>query len=157
MMFLAMVCAITIMRRTEWSVYFWLRPNGRAVFHFERRATPMRYLYFSIALGVAACLGCGGASRPEDRMLVGLSKEAPNAAQGPGKEEAGDEKPATEAPRKIIYTAQIELIADDFDKIEQELDQLVKDHEAYVAKSDTHGSPGVPRSGTWTIRVPVKH
>jgi len=121
----------------------------------------MRYLYFLFVVGVAICLGCGGGSQQDRAAWKNAAPaQAPLELDGVMVKEApvgGEKKAIEETPRKIIYTAQIELIADDFDKVEQELDQLVKDHDAYVAKSDIHGSPGVPRSGTWTIRVPVKH
>jgi hypothetical protein len=120
----------------------------------------MRCLYGLFTTGVIICLGCGGASTQQARYpnakkaVEEIEPKAEDGAQAPA---GGEKKAVEETPRKIIYTAQIELIADDFDKVSQELDQLVKDHGAYIAKSDIHGSPGVPRSGTWTIRVPVKH
>jgi hypothetical protein len=46
---------------------------------------------------------------------------------------------------------------DDFDKAEQQLRQLVAGHDGYLANSEIHNQPGVPRSGTWTVRVPTKH
>jgi hypothetical protein len=59
-----------------------------------------------------------------------------------------------ETPRKIIYTATIELLVDDFDKAEAELTLLVRDMKGYVAASDIQGERGMPRSGQWTIRIP---
>ncbi len=60
-------------------------------------------------------------------------------------------------PRKIIYTGQVDLVVEDFDRTEQQLRQLVEEHEGYLANSDIHNQPGVPRSGTWTVRVPTGH
>ena len=123
----------------------------------------MRYLYRYVGIAAAICIGCGPAStsvgRNADGRKAALRTEEPQ--EPADREQAGQagekaQKPADEVARKIIYTAQIELIADDFEKTEQELHQLIQDHDAYVARSDTHGSPGVPRSGTWTIRVPAK-
>jgi hypothetical protein len=61
------------------------------------------------------------------------------------------------APRKIIYTGAVDLIVDDFDKAEQQLRQLVEENQGYLANSEIQNHPGVPRSGTWTVRVPTKH
>src|SRR5262249_27547026 len=69
-------------------------------------------------------------------------------------EEAGAAKRG--APRKIIYTAQAELLVDDFDKAEEELLGLLAEHKGYVAKADAQGTPGTPRTGTWTLRVPAE-
>jgi hypothetical protein len=76
-----------------------------------------------------------------------------------GQKPAGNAAPIAEkpAPRKIIYTGVVDLIVDDFDKAERQLRQLVEDHEGYLANSEIHNHPGVPRSGTWTVRVPTKH
>jgi hypothetical protein len=62
---------------------------------------------------------------------------------------------AAPVARKIIYTANVDLVVDDFDKAVEEVHKLMTAHAAYVARSEVRGSPGVPRSGTWTIRVPV--
>jgi hypothetical protein len=67
-----------------------------------------------------------------------------------------DAQPAESPSRKIIYTATIELIVEDFDLARTELLRLVKEQkEAYISHSDITGTSGAPRSGTWTIRVPV--
>jgi hypothetical protein len=64
--------------------------------------------------------------------------------------------PAEPLPRKIIRTADIKVIVPDFAQTEQELKNLLGAHkDAYVAKAEISGSPGAPRSGQWTIRVPV--
>ena len=60
-------------------------------------------------------------------------------------------------PRKVIYNATVELIAEDLGTTEQELRQLVKRTKGYIAKSELRGTAGTRRSGTWTIRVPVNH
>jgi len=69
----------------------------------------------------------------------------------------GIQKPAEQRPRKIIYTAQVELLVEDLAEGEKELKRLIQEQNAYVAKSEMRGSPGSPRSGSWTIRVPVEH
>jgi len=115
----------------------------------------MRCFFVLLAATLVSSLGCDRADVREVSWNAkkGVDRDEENAAQGAA---PGEQKAVEDAPRKIIYTGQIELIAEDFDKVSQDLEQLVKDYDAYVAKSDMHGSPGAPRSGTWTIRVPVK-
>lgn len=78
------------------------------------------------------------------------------AAAAPGKPAggAGGQLP-TPMPRKVVYNATVELIAEDLGTTEQELRQLVKRVKGYIAKSDLQGTAGTRRSGSWTIRVPV--
>jgi hypothetical protein len=115
----------------------------------------MRCFFVLLAAALVSSLGCDRADVREASWNArkGVDGVDENAAQ---RAAPGEQKALEDAPRKIIYTAQMELIAEDFDKVSQDLDQLVKEYDAYVAKSDMHGSPGAPRSGTWTIRVPVK-
>jgi Domain of unknown function (DUF4349) len=63
--------------------------------------------------------------------------------------------PAEEQARKIIYNARVELVVEEFNKAQEQLTRLVEEAKGYVAKSDTHGAPGSPRSGEWTLRIPV--
>jgi len=62
---------------------------------------------------------------------------------------------AQEVARKIIYTANLDLIVDDLDAATRELEKAVEEVKGYVARSEVRGTPGSPRQGTWTIRVPV--
>jgi hypothetical protein len=71
---------------------------------------------------------------------------APAAA--PAKKEAG--------ARKIVYTAQEDLIAEDFDQARAGLEKLIGEYDAYVASSEVTGEPGEPRHGVWTLRVPAE-
>jgi hypothetical protein len=59
------------------------------------------------------------------------------------------------ATRKIIYTANVELVVEDFDSSQKALLQLVEENKGYTASSEVRGSPGNRRYGTWTVRVPV--
>ncbi len=58
--------------------------------------------------------------------------------------------------RKIIYTAEIDLVVEQFDPLPNEVQKLAERFKGYVARSNIAGSPGSPRSGQWTIRVPVE-
>jgi hypothetical protein len=91
----------------------------------------------------------GAADGADGRHRKGLEAAAGAAAQ-PGKAE----KPV---PRKIVYTAHVELVVEDFGEAEEQVRDLLKEEGGYVAKSEIQGSPGSPRRGTWTVRVPVDH
>jgi hypothetical protein len=65
-------------------------------------------------------------------------------------------QPANPMPRKIIRTADVHLVVQDFDQAEQELRQILAQQPgAYIAQAETSGSAGAPRSGRWKIRLPA--
>jgi hypothetical protein len=129
----------------------------------------MRFFSILAAVVMLFLLGCGmdspgvrqAASKDKgmakrqvaskDGVLASLPDEEP-AQDQPG---GGVQKPAEQRPRKIIYIAQVELIVEDLARGEEQLKSLIQEQKAYVAKSEMRGSPGSPRSGSWTIRVPV--
>ena len=80
--------------------------------------------------------------------LVALRDDQAQVKAGPG--------PAEPLPRKIVRTATIKIIVDDFGRAEQELRNLLgAQHGSYIARAEITGSSGAPRHGEWTIRVPV--
>lgn len=121
----------------------------------------MRSSRVLIAAGVLFFLGCGAESNMKEAASKdkAYTKVASAKPENPGQDQPGGglQKPAEQRPRKIIYTAQVELVVEDLAKGEEELKRLIQDQKAYVAKSEMRGSPGSPRSGSWTIRVPVDH
>lgn len=110
---------------------------------------------------ILSLMGCaGGAYETSSAPSAGApgtatSGEAAPASEGvvPGSSETA---PPAALPRKIIYTAEVELGSEDLSKTEQRLLALVKSHRGYVAESDMSGAPGTPRSGRWKIRIPVE-
>jgi hypothetical protein len=131
----------------------------------------IRPLQVLLLLVSAALLGCADRERSAKRTgeLVLAPEAADEVREGLDRvqKEGGEAKPAGNAaaapdaakptPRKIIYTGNVDLIVNDFDKAEQQLRLLVEEHEGYLAKSQIYNQPGAPRSGTWTVRVPSKH
>jgi Domain of unknown function (DUF4349) len=114
----------------------------------------MRVSPILLMIIAAVCLGCGAcgkksASRPGHEADEG----APEKAR---QNDAGQPAPEKALPRKIIYTATMSVIAEDFSKAEQALLHLVKEKQGYVIHSEVTGSPGAPRTGSWKIRVPVE-
>jgi hypothetical protein len=102
----------------------------------------MRSCVFSLlVLGCALLLGCGAAQEP--------SGSAPRDTR-----QTSDGQTGATNDRKIVYTAELDLIVEDFSTFPQQLEELAKLYEAFAAKSDYNGSTRAPRHGVWTIRVP---
>jgi hypothetical protein len=99
----------------------------------------LRFVIFA-ALIAALPLGCASVQEPENTTHDSAHANA----------EAG--KPTG---RKIVYTAQLDLIVEDFSALPAEVENLARQHDAFVAKSDYSGSPRAPRHGQWTVRVPA--
>jgi hypothetical protein len=94
----------------------------------------------------------GGGGQIKGR--VGLIKRG---EKGPDQKDA-ERKPAPpDAPaRKIIYTANLDLIVDDLSQAEETLLDLVDKYKGLVAQSSITGSRGTPRQGRWRFRIPVE-
>jgi hypothetical protein len=132
----------------------------------------MRLFSISAAVVMLFLLGCGAETNVREAASKSprSSKDAAKkdgskdvafgmvAGEEPAQDQPGGglQKPAEQRPRKIIYIAQVELIVEDLARGEEQLKSLIQEQKAYVAKSDMRGSPGSPRSGSWTIRVPVE-
>jgi hypothetical protein len=72
--------------------------------------------------------------------------------------EAGDEALPTAAAieRKIVYTAEVELVVEQFDPVPDKVEELAGRYGGFIASSAVSGSPGSPRTGEWELRVPVE-
>ncbi len=110
---------------------------------------------------VSLCaLGCGG--RPYgaslERALNAPQAAAPARSSEPGGTGGTAEttgKGAATLPRKIIYTAQVTLVVEDFDETESRIDELVKRFGGYLSESNVNRTQGAQRSGKWVARIPV--
>ena len=115
------------------------------------------------------CGGCGSqpastaAGRNADAAPAMMPAEFNAVAGGAGAEAAsktvamaGEAAPPAGLTRKIIYTADITLVVKDLTRAEAGLKALLKRYGGFVASSDLAGTPGSPRSGNWTVRVPVE-
>ena len=103
-------------------------------------------------------------SGPLTRSIVRREASAPIAetfAQSEGSAPASKQAPAptrpqAEAiPRKIIYTASIDLMVGDLSEAVAKLDSVTKQFHGLVAQSEITSNPGAPRSANWRVRVPV--
>jgi hypothetical protein len=106
-------------------------------------------------------------------LAAGCAEES-KKPRAPGESQAKNEKAAAKSPsaslesvrrnkkgsesadavqRKIIYTATVNLVVEHFDPVPAQVEALANRFDAYVARSQLTGSPGVPRHGQWTLRV----
>jgi uncharacterized protein DUF4349 len=108
---------------------------------------------FCLALSAGTGVGC---SKKADGPVGGKQgHKQPLAAE----DKKGEDKKAPEQkdqlPRKIIYTAMVNMLVEDFAKAQKDLLELVKAYKGYVINSEVSGTPGSPRTGQWKIRVPL--
>ncbi|MBX3415411.1 MAG: DUF4349 domain-containing protein [Pirellulales bacterium] len=112
--------------------------------------------------------GCGTAENAQDFLEMAAS--APLASRGAAPTSAPALEPAVLAKgvpaegaatvppgfnRKIIYSADVELVVEDFSGLPDEVVALVKKFNGYIADSTLSGTAGSNRSATWRIRIPV--
>jgi hypothetical protein len=115
--------------------------------------------WWLVLLGVILLVGCG-ANAPK-RAAPATSKVDATPARiivgaASGEAKSADAPPSAQAiQRKIVYRATVELVVENFDPVQSRVERLVKEFDAYLARSAVSGTPGTPRSGRWTIRVPA--
>jgi hypothetical protein len=64
-------------------------------------------------------------------------------------------QPTKSDERKIIYTAQVELVTEDFSTAELGIPKLIRTHGGYVSEGEVQRTSGEWRTGRWVARVPV--
>lgn len=105
-------------------------------------------------------IGCGQAASPKKHSPPVAPADSPapisstSTAGAMPQAEKALPKPES-VQRKIIYKASVDLVVEDFSAVPSRLEAMVKQFSGYIAQSNVSGSPGTPRSGRWTIRVPA--
>src|SRR5262249_7057263 len=61
-----------------------------------------------------------------------------------------------EAVRKIIYTADVEIVVEKFEDAEARIRELVREHKGYVSEAEVTGTTGSKRYGSWTVSIAVE-
>jgi len=112
-------------------------------------------------------MGCGQAAAPKSQFRatdspVVPAKDAPTSLSSSsavgGMPQAEKALPKADAVRrKIAYTATVDLVVEDFTSVPSRVEATVKQFDGYIAQTNISGSPGSPRNGRWTIRVPVEN
>ena len=143
------------------------RPTGQKKQSAGRMASR---LFAAISIGALAFSGCGGqgdgggmasSSTSADSAGNAASASAPSAsgasgkaAGAPGTATAQLIQAASSVPRKIIYNATVDLLADNYATAERGLVALIGKSHGYIAETNIGAAPGTPRQGTWKVRVP---
>lgn len=129
------------------------------------------HLYSVTAILLVSALGCGQAANESPLAFQGgvAESEASGESGGElnltvidrsGSMEMTDDAAAKDAAgprteRKIIYNATLDLIVADLEDVAAGVEELARKHDGFLAKSSIDTARGRPRSGSWTIRVPV--
>lgn len=95
--------------------------------------------------------GCGAASQPPRAVAPATSPRELASSQSTSGEQA------TATARKVIFTAQVDVLVDDLAPAQQRLNELiarVQQAGGYVSHQEVSGTAGSRRHGTWTLRVP---
>ncbi len=111
--------------------------------------------------------GCGRAEFSSAK-LVDASNEAAPQSWTAGNERGGEASksiPGAQDPpganqmnlaeRKIIYTASVSLVVENFDGLEQQIRETVSTHGGYLAQANLDRMQGESRRGRWRARIPV--
>lgn len=123
----------------------------------------------TLLLALSACGASGGnaaadfsesttaATAPEESLNSGSTADSAEAGEGSGTVTL-DPGATSESARKIIYTANLELEATDFDAARTALMEAVEAQGGYLEHSSQDGSAEYQsRSLTCTVRVPAEH
>ncbi len=106
---------------------------------------------------VVCTLGCAGEAShvPMDMAAPEAMPAAESLTGTAGETRVVGSNNNSPHPRRIVYTASVDLVVEDFDGIPGKVADLAEQFGGYVANSNVRGQPGYPRRGSWTIRVPV--
>lgn len=131
----------------------------------------MRPIDLAIVALAISVLGCGQsntASYPDTEMtsaeISDSESSSPdrelNLALAPhsGSRNDGNEAENADGPRlerRIIYRATLELVVENLADVAPRVHDLARRHDGFIAQSSIDTASGRPRSGSWTIRVPV--
>lgn len=129
-----------------------------------------RYMLASVVLAPAVLIGCSARHGEPHRDYMAAKTAAPAsaAAEAEGLATSGESAdhalagraappPGDKIARKIIYSADVSLVVEQFDPVPEQVEQVVKQHGGYIAQSELTGSPGSRREGRWTLRVPAEN
>lgn len=103
-------------------------------------------------------VGCGQ-SYPSQDVANALERAVASPATNAGEValvSGSDAATRSKSARKIIYTADIDLVVKDFAEFEKRLPRLIGDQGGFVAERKTDRQHGDHRGGRWVIRVPVE-
>lgn len=126
----------------------------------------MQHSSVAVLVCLLTAVGCGAQMYSDDAAAPAMNGPSPSStvsfetapaagassAALPTSRLATDREPVK---RRIIYRADVDLVVEQFEPLPERVEELVRQHGGFVSASSIAGSPGRPRSGRWTIRVPV--
>jgi hypothetical protein len=132
----------------------------------------LSYLPTATVILLVSALGCGkesatgltSYSADSDQVAESVASNSSGGElnlalmQNPGGTEGDAPAKDADAPRlarKIIYNATLDLVVENLADVAAGVAELARKHDAFIAKSSIDTASGRPRSGSWTIRVPV--
>ena len=132
----------------------------------------IRFFAWLLVVFIAAhCVGCGQMEMKSADSSVSYKpakKYAENrdSAGGEGWEndfdsskdseaESGQDQPGKVTERKIIYTASLEVVVEQFDDVQSKISKLVDQNDGFISSANIDRMTGERRSGRWTVRIPV--
>lgn len=108
-----------------------------------------------VLLAVAVVLGCAQAVDSDRvRSKVDVAQVAP-AGNADAPAEAADPRTAATVERKIIYTATVGLVVEDFDATDRKIQALTQEAGGFVAEFREDRSYGDRQAGRWVVRIPT--
>lgn len=135
------------------------------------KRSPLALVLMFVALGCGQSISSESQSATyftnSKKMEVASQMEAgeqalagvPSPTLGPPRAGAGKTRQeptgSHETPRKIIYTAHLDLLVTDVAESAKKVDELVRQFHALVAQSEIKSDRGAPRAADWRVRVPV--
>lgn len=125
-----------------------------------------RHRSVAVCACLVAVLGCGAEMKSDFTTGAAVKTQSPHpqavaeatSAAGSSDQKTPSSRSTTEkdvSKRKIVYLADVDLVVEQFEPLPEQIEAAVKQHGGFVSASNITGSPGSPRSGRWTIRVPV--
>lgn len=124
-----------------------------------RSLTLTRCRAFALISCLLVVVGCAQNDQSSD-VAVALERAstAPaNATDEVALVSGGAAVTRSASTRKIIYTADIDLVVKDFSELEKRLPALIGEQGGFVAERKTDRQHGDHRGGRWVIRVPVEN
>ncbi len=103
--------------------------------------------------------GCGDSQSAREAARSGPANPLTHVGMAmqsaPATDKRGAASPSVNLHRKVIYDAQITLLAKEFSTVELAIPKLVKQFGGYLANVSVNRTQGEQRSGRWQARIPV--
>lgn len=115
-------------------------------------------LFSLCVMSVCLMLGCASGEYASQQDYESEIAANADIAELPSPKEISDDmatRASRIAGRKIVFTASVSLVVENYSKLESDLTAVILANDAFVADSTQTGEVG-SRSGSWSVRVPVE-